>query len=500
MPVAAAGDDGDLAFVLHPSLRAARAAFRRASYYLCQLKAPPLRTYHLATLDLESTVTKRSLAPAAALVAALAWPAVATAQDAHYWTYGYGPIGQLTEGVLVGGVSDLSAVYYNPGALALIDEPRFVFGLTSIELASIKAADAVGRNLDFDSFLFDIVPAVVAGHLGRNEGQANHFAFAFLSRHDTDWDLGFSNAEVSAASPDAAAGFGRVRERVVEYWVGGTWSHRVREGLSFGVSPFVAYRAQRSRRSLSLEDRAGGTSRSVFVAREHEYNHVRLLAKAGLAWRPGRWELGATVTTAGVSVYDTGKAVFNASVAGESSLPILSASTQRGLGATYHSPWSVAGGATWRGGRTAVHTTVEWFSAVAPYDILAPEPAPVAGTSATVPLTFRGAGRSIVNLGAGLERRLSERLTLYAGAARNASTWRPESETLASWDLVDVTAGVSLDRGGSRLALGLGYAWGVGDLPRAIVPPDETGAAPTTEAKFSRWTISLGASFGGSGR
>jgi len=337
-------------------------------------------------------VTKRSFLPAAGLLAALVWPSGAAAQDAHYWTYGYGPVGQLTEGVLVGGVEDLSAVYYNPGALALIDEPRFLFGLTSIELAKIKAPNAAGQDLDFDSFVFDIVPSVVAGHIGRNDGQANHFAFAFLSRHDTDWDLGYSNAQVSAASPDAVAGFGRVRERVVEYWVGGTWSHRVREGLSFGVSPFVAYRAQRSRRSLTLEDLVSGTSRAVFVANENEYNHGRLLAKAGVAWRPGHWELGATVTTAGIGVYGAGKAVFNGSVSGVTSAPFLSASTQKGLDVTYHSPWSVAGGATWRGKRTAIHTTIEWFSAVTPYDILTPEPAPVAGSSATAPLEFRGAG------------------------------------------------------------------------------------------------------------
>jgi hypothetical protein len=442
-------------------------------------------------------VAKRLLARAAGLLAVLASPAVTTAQDAHFWTYGYGPIGQLTEGTLVGGVSDLSAVYYNPGALALVREPRFVFGLTSIELARIKAESAAGPSLDFDSFVFDIVPAMVAGHVGRNDGQADQFALAFLSRHDTDWDLGYSNARVSAASPDAAAGFGRVRERVVEYWMGGTWSHRVRKGLSFGVSPFVAYRAQRSRRSLTLDERAGGAARAVFVASENEYNHVRLLARAGLAWRPGRWELGATVTTAGVGVYATGKAVFNASVAGGASSPLLAASTQKGLDATYRSPWSVAGGATWRGRRTALHTTVEWFSAVAPYDVLTPDPAPVAGNPDTIPLVFRGAGKGIVNFGAGFEHQLSDRSTLYGGAARNASTWRPESETLASWDLVDVTAGVSFDRGRSRLAFGLGYAWGAGDLPRAVVPPDEAGLVPTTQARFSRWTISIGASLGG---
>jgi len=461
-------------------------------------------------------VTGKCLLPALLLVA-VRWPAPAVAQDAHYWTYGYGPIGQLTEGTLVGGVEDVSAAYYNPGALALIREPRFVFGLTSIELATIEAHDAAGRNLDFNSHVFDVIPAMVAGHVGRSGGQSDHFAFAFLSRHSNDWDLGYSNAQLSADSPDAAAGFGRVRERVLEYWVGGTWSHRVSDDLSLGVSPFVAYRIQRSRRSLSLEDLAAGASRTVFVASENEYTHVRLLARLGVAWRPGRFKLGATVTTAGIAVYGEGTTVFNASIAGEASpsflsaatalldapitggasLPLLSASTQDGLSATYRSPWSVAAGATWSGNRTSIHTTVEWFSAVEPYDILAPAPAPVAGSPATISLTFRGAAKSVVDFGAGFERRLRDRLTLYGGAARNASPWRPESETLASWDLVDVTAGVSLDRGRSRLALGVGYAWGTGQLPRVIAPPDATGQRPATEARFSRWTFSVGASLNG---
>jgi hypothetical protein len=439
----------------------------------------------------------RKAAPVALVLAVLLVPSRGAAQDAHYWTYGYGPVGQLTEGALIGGVGDLSAVYYNPAALALIEEPRFVFGLTSIELASIEAPDAAGRNLDFDSLVFDIVPSMVAGHIGSNHGQTDHFAFAFLSRHDTDWDLGFSDVRVSSGSADAAAGFGRARYRVVEYWAGGTWSHRVQDGLSFGLSPFVAYRAHRTRQSLTLEQLEAGASRAVFVAAENEYDNVRALVKVGLAWRPSRFELGLTATTPGIGLYGGGRSVFNASISGGPGSGLLAASTQDGLDATYHSPWSVGGGASWRGERTTVHTSLEWFASVAPYEILAPEPAPIAGSTSTVPLTFLGAAEGVVNFGAGVERRLGRRFTLYGGAARNASSWRPESETFATWDLVDVTAGVSFDRRGSRLALGVGYAWGSEERPRVITPPGTTEPAPTVSARFSRWTISLGGSVGG---
>ena len=437
--------------------------------------------------------TSRPCAIAATAVAALLLPALVAAQDAHYWSYGYGPIGQLTEGTLVGGVSDLSAVYYNPGALALIDEPRFVLGLTSVQLSHIEVPGAAGAGLDFDSQVFDVVPSIVAGHLGRNDGQRDHFAYAFLSRHDTDWDLGYNNVSVSS-QPGGSAGFGRLRERVVEYWVGGTWSHRLRPGLSLGISPFLAYRAQRSRRTLTLEQVASGASSAAFVARENEYNHARALARLGIAWRPGSWQLGLTATTPGVRLYDSGKSVFNATVAGQGLPPLLSASTQKGLHADYHSPWSVGGGASWRRGGTALHSTAEWFSSVDPYDILEPAPAPIAGSEATIPLTFVGAADSVFNYGVGLEQRLNERLTLYAGAARNASTWNSSAETLASWDLTEATAGFSLLTSRARVAFGAGYSWGHGEIPRVIASPFQEAPPETPRASFSRWTFSIGAS------
>ena len=439
-------------------------------------------------------MTKRSTGLAVALLAALAWPTGAGAQDAHYWTYGYGPIGQLTEGTLVGGVNDLSAVYYNPAACALMDEPRFVLTLNSIELANIDVPGAAGEGLDFDQLVFDVVPAMVAGHVGRHNGSSNHFAFAFLARHDSDFDLGYNTTRVSGTTPDASAGFGRFRQRLVEYWVGGTWSRRVSDRVSVGVSPFFGYRGQRSRRSVTLEQVTGADSSAAFVGSENEYNHLRLLGKLGVAWRPGRWELGATVTTPGVKLWGNGKSAFNANVSGVSGVPLLSASTQEGLSPTYHSPWSAAAGATHRWTKTAVHTTVEWFSSVDPYDILSLEPAPIAGSPETVALTYSGAAESVVDFGIGLEHRLGDSLVVYGGAARNHSAYVAQRDTFASWDLTEVTAGLTFDRGRRRLALGVGYAWGSEDLPQVITPPGQTTPPPTRPATFSRWTISIGAS------
>lgn len=436
----------------------------------------------------------RSTPKAAVLLGALACAAGAPAQDAHYWNYGYGPVGQLTEGALVGGVSDLSAVYYNPAACALLDQPRFVFSLNSIELASIEVPGAAGEGLDFDQGLFDVVPAMVAGHVGAHDGGKNHFAFAFLSRNDSDFDLGYTRVGVPGAGAPGAAGFGRFRQRVVEYWMGGAWSRKVGDRLSIGVSPFFAYHGQRSRQSLTLEAVDGAASTAAFVGSEVEFNHVRLLGKLGVAWRPGRWELGATLTTPGVKLWGNGKSLFNASLAGSSVPPYLSAASEDGLAPTCKAPLSVAVGATRRWQRTALHTSAEWFSSTDPYTILEPQPAPIAGSADTVDLVFTGAAESVFNVAVGLEQSLGDRWVAYAGAARNASAYVPRRQSFAAWDLTEVTAGVTFDRGGPKWALGVGYAWGSDEIVQVILPPGSS-AEPPRPADFSRWTISFGASF-----
>jgi hypothetical protein len=75
--------------------------------------------------------TLRQLTLAAALtLLPLATPA-AVAQDNNYWSLQYGPVAELLGGVVVGSAIDLSSTYYNPGGLALADDPAFLLSLNS---------------------------------------------------------------------------------------------------------------------------------------------------------------------------------------------------------------------------------------------------------------------------------------------------------------------------------------------------------------------------------
>ena len=138
--------------------------------------------------------------PTTLLLALVAAAPFAAAQDAHYWTYGYGPIGQLTEGTLVGGVSDLSAVFYNPGALALLDKPRFVVGLTSVELANIDVPGVAGeeRERAGDDYTHDEALTADAGG-ARRRGAAR------LDRRGRRRAARWPTSTASRSPPGAAA-------------------------------------------------------------------------------------------------------------------------------------------------------------------------------------------------------------------------------------------------------------------------------------------------------
>ena len=79
------------------------------------------------------------------LVAPLALAAAprAAAQDTHYWAIQYGPVGQLVGGQLIGGSTDLSATFYNPGSLSLRNESSYLLSTESVQWETLSTAPQV---------------------------------------------------------------------------------------------------------------------------------------------------------------------------------------------------------------------------------------------------------------------------------------------------------------------------------------------------------------------
>ena len=128
---------------------------------------------------------------AAAVAVALAHASAASAQDTHYWSIQYGPVGQLVGGQVIGGVPDLSATFYNPGALALRNESSYLLSTESVqwELVSTQAPADISV-LDTSSSRFGAAPSLLAGVLPNWLGEDTRLAWSFLTRQKFDVRLG----------------------------------------------------------------------------------------------------------------------------------------------------------------------------------------------------------------------------------------------------------------------------------------------------------------------
>jgi hypothetical protein len=429
-------------------------------------------------------------------LASLSSPVSSWAQDAHYWGLHYGPSGQLLGGTMVGGVQDLSSTYYSPGALALIEDPRFLISFSTFQITHVTVKNAAGEGLDFSDTRIRSIPRIVAGHIDLGEGK-DRFSYSIITRQDDELRFQTSGSAIDPSSPDGRAALARLDQRLVEYWAGGTWARTIGEGLGVGVSTYIALRNQNTRSEFLTEDVAGSSSRAALITDDYSFTHFRLLWKLGAAWRRGPLQLAANVTTAGIPIYGWGSATFNAATVGDVAEPFIAASTQKDLATEYKSPWSVSGGATYRWGRTALHAAGEWYGGVSRFEILSPDPAPVTGSDQTVPLAFPREVDSVFNYGVGVEHRFSGRdLALYASFFRDHSSRGPDSlDTLSDWDLTHVRAGVTVGTEGIQWGIGGGYAWGREDVPR-LSPPDATVTEGTARASVNRFSIFLALAFG----
>ena len=141
-----------------------------------------------------------------ALAALLALPTRAAAQDSHYWSIQYGPVGQLVGGQLIGGGPDLSATYYNPGALVLRNESSYLLSTESVqwELVSTEAQPGL-EVLDSSSSTFGAAPSLLAGVLPRWLGEDTSLAWSFLTRQKFHVRLGERVTDPIAAARRARA-------------------------------------------------------------------------------------------------------------------------------------------------------------------------------------------------------------------------------------------------------------------------------------------------------
>jgi hypothetical protein len=426
------------------------------------------------------------------------------AQDAHYWTNQYGTRGELVGGLVVGSFVDLSATYYNPGAIAFVDQPSLILTTDAWEYQSFDFDDLAPEGLDLRTRRLRPAPSIFAIQLPTRQSK-HRFAFSTVTRHRFEVDASarrIPTAQELAESPGRPASSleANVKNRLTEAWVGFSWAYRLSRLISIGVTTYGAGRNQFGRAQvLSQSVDSVGAGSSARAVREFAYWNARLLWKAGVAIDLRPLTLGAAVTTPSINLFGTGRVLRNDGIteldASDSSVTNeLEANFQDGIPSEYNSGAAVAVGAAFRLKATTLYTTAEWFNAVGRYTILKAGSFVGQTTGDTLSSDLTHELRSVVNWGIGLQHEFSEGFQAYGALFSDQSALPkgvPQDNPVAisTWDIWHVSAGGAFVLANIDITLGASYGWGSDTVKKPIVAP---GDSPTAEMDYRSIKVIFG--------
>jgi len=437
--------------------------------------------------------------------------AEAAAQDAHYWTTQYGNRSRLLAGAVIGSVDDVSAVFYNPGALALLEKAELLLGGNVFEYTSVGYEGLVAGDIDLTSNRFKSLPAMIAGEFPFKFLGKNRLAYSYLVRADFDFRIRergvLSGEDIGFPGLEEIAGDVRMDQDLTESWGGLTWARMLGE-WGFGVSQFIAVRSQRTELQTLVQARSFEDEELVALQnRDFRYTAWRILWKLGVNRIIDRWQFGVNVTSPSLSLGGSGDVGFDSTFVVEDNDPAVSGGivtmTQEDLPARYKTPLSIGGGGAYSFGEgRRVHFAAEWFTDVQEYDVIDSEPfvAPESGDTLSFDISQELDG--VFNAGVGIEYTFSDLLGGYGGFRTDFSA-RPNevsagdfTSTISRWNVYHVSAGSTFTVERSDFTLGLVFSFGQSEpfdplvlLPGLRPPTDEDRMAT---ASFTRITVILG--------
>lgn len=403
------------------------------------------------------------------LTGVLFGPATAAAQDAHYWTFQYGPRSSLLGGAVIGSVADVSATYYNPGALALSPSLAFAVSANVFEISGVGLRDGGGDGVDLGTQRSGLRPSLIAGTIARNLLGPDVLAYSALTRvrgtQDLEGSLILSGSELDPALglQDLVAGAHYTGE-FSDTWLGLSYARRFGSGIGIGATWYGAFRNQWRRiESITQSVATDGTGFQRLELIDGSYSSVRTLAKIGVSVARGPVTAGATLTTPSLHITGGGELGYDLGVFGTDTTALVAA-LRPDLAAEYRSPLSVGGGAAIRLGRTRIHGSAEWFDAVAAYTVMEGDDAVAQLPPDTVAMDAVQQLDAVVNWAVGVEHAFSPRVSAFVSFATDRSGLGEDIEraglSILPVDIATVTAGADFGVGPVRLTLGGGYGWG----------------------------------------
>ena len=427
-----------------------------------------------------------------------------SAQENNYWNIQYGTRSTLLGGAVIGSVSDLSATFYNPGAIALFPDVKFILSAQVYQLDNYKIIDgaAEGKDLDYSSIVPS--PNFVAFDLAFNFLGDDRLAFSILTRQNSNLEFSarvIDSLEVIESSPgkESFAGGINSEKKFNDVWGGITYSTKLSEIIGLGFTGYISYRSHKAS-SLNILQAllSNGDIASYSNISNYRYNNCRALAKVGLGLNLNPLTLGITATTPSVNIFGTGSVGTHLFVSGIDTNRFES-NYQEEVKSEFNSSWAVGFGGAYKLGNTKLHLSAEWYDAINKFYVLDTEPYVSQSSGETLTNDLSHEAKSVINFGVGLDYFATDSLIFSISVTSDFSAYVENTTTnlapYSAWDLIHIAGGSTFNIWKSEVTVGTVYSFGSQTLENTInITPgdDNNSVGRQSDFEYSQIKVLLG--------
>jgi hypothetical protein len=412
-----------------------------------------------------------------------------TSQETHYWFHNFGAVSSLKGGIEVGGIRNVAAVYYNPGALAFIDGEYFEGQADVFSIDALTIENAGGELIDLDYFSGDIAPSILA-YLKRSRKNENlTYAFGAMTRYNSNLSFVVEHEQQgNYLSPDVRTdvfqGQLRYDNRIRESWLMGSFAYKMSERIGLGLGTYFFIRTQDYFSSYVAsaypKDERGNPSRQFSSltsnTEEQKYNGrvTGFIFKPAIDVDLDKLKLGLTMTTPALSFGLLNNYAFKYQLAylpDENTQRNYADSHDRYSG-VYKTPFSVNFGAEYDFGKVVLAFATEWFAKIDKYAMIKkngksidPEYPTGPDENYAIPMM---ANKSVTNFGFSVIYEIKEWIS-YIGSFRTDMNFFDDEAldrgegfvpNMTYWDLYHITSGIKMSNKKLDLTVGIDYGNG----------------------------------------
>jgi len=345
--------------------------------------------------------------------------------NSHYWSHQYGSRGLLLNGSVIASVNDETAIFYNPGSMALTDDFGLSLSLVTPTYSLLKTTDFLGEGTSFSDQGLGLAPGLVAAMLKPFGTDKITLGITTFTRFKSEVNVEDRIVkEVPNSTNQIFLGDVDFNRKLSETWVGLGLSFRLHKNLAVGFTQFLTWRGENVSLNFRKEilDKNNAANLIAGWRSNFEYGYSAnggSLTKFGICWQPGKVKFGATFTTStyGLILKGADYAFDDQKVFTDNTSTASSNDRSVDLN-EYQTPWSTGFGIEIPIGGSKLSLSTEYFTQVEKYDLIDDTDDPLDGLanpSETTSVRIGQANEQVLNVGIGIERSWKKKYTWFYG-------------------------------------------------------------------------------------